>query len=160
MDVFQSKLSKLSGDSLAKYRRSLSALEAFLVGHGMTKSDLSARVVEDWIYELIRLDKPKTTIVRNLNVLSSVLKGTDESNLIEAAKRARELARRFESKSIVAPPLLQERVFKACLAIVKSWLKEDREHDIVEDVVLVSLLNGCMPVREIIQLRKASVSSF
>ncbi len=160
MNIFQSKLSKLSGDSLAKYRRSLTALEAFLISHGMTKFDLSPKVVEDWAYELIRQDKRRITIVRNLNVLSSVLKGVEETNLIEAAKRARELARRFESTAIVIPVLMQERVFNACLAIVQLWFKEGNKNDVSQDVMLVSLLNGCLPVNKIIQLRKASISSF
>lgn len=154
----QSRLAGLSADSLAKYRRSLSSLEAFLNGHGLVLSDLSPLVVEDWTCELLRQGKPRTTISRNLNVLSSVLKGSKENNLKDAVAKAREIARRFESASQDVPPLLQERVFNIFLTLLRAWLKGVGEQDVLRDIVLVSLLNGAMPLRDVVMLRKEYIA--
>lgn len=159
-EVFQSRLAGLSADSLAKYRRSLLSLEAFMNGHGLTETDLSSKIVDDWTCDLLRQDKARTTIIRNLNVLSSVLKGTQEANLKEAASRARELARRFESSAPATPPLLQERVFNIFLTLFQAWLKGVGTPDVYRDIVLVSLMQGCLPLRDVAMIRKDSVYGF
>lgn len=160
VEKFQSRLRNLSGDSLAKYRRSLSALDIFLHGHSMNMSDLSARVVGDWVYDMMRSGKPKTAIVRNLNVLSSVLRGETAPNLVETAKRARELSRMFGASSIEVPQLAKEKSFNACLSLLQSWIKGNPIPDATHDIIIVSLLGGCIPVEELIMLRKGSISAF
>lgn len=136
------------------------SLEAFLNGHGLTEGDLSSRAVTDWVCDMLREDKPRTTVSRNLNVLSSVLKGSEEANLREAALRARELARRFESTPPLTPPLLQERVFNIFHTLLQAWLKGVGKADVYRDIMLVSLLNGCLPLREVAMMRKESVEKF
>ncbi|MBD5220306.1 MAG: hypothetical protein HDS72_08790 [Bacteroidales bacterium] len=159
-DIFQSKLSKLSGDSLAKYRRSLAALDAFLLGHGLTHADLSAPVVDDWAYELMRQGKSRTAVAGSLNILSGCLKDVIDERYAEAAKRARELARRFEASAVIVPDLLRGEAFNTCLAIIRGLMKAKGSGGTACDVLLFSLLNGCMPVEAVVAIRKDSLTEY
>lgn len=157
-EKFQSKLSKLSADSLAKYRRSLSALEIFMIGHGLSVADLSPRLVEDFVFDMMQRGKSASAIISTLNVISSVLKG--EADTMAAATRARELARRFRESSVATPPLVNERTFGDCLTKLQAQLKGLQPARVAEDILIVSLLGGCIPVDQLIEMRRASVASY
>lgn len=159
INFFESKLQKLAADSRAKYKRVLSAFEVFLIGHGLSMKDLSPRIIDDWAYDLLRKDKPKSAIVRSLNILSSVLKGEND----EAARRARELVRRFDgfdASSLPSAPLIKDQAVNACISSLRTYLRGTGDISVAEDLLIVSLLGGCIPVSDLVQFRKASVSEF
>ncbi len=158
LEKFRFKLGKLSADSLAKYRRSLSALEIFMIGHGLSESDLSPRLVEDLVFDMMQRGKSASAIVSTLNVISSVLKG--ETETMATAARTRELARQFRTSAVATPPLVTERIFTDCLSKLQAWLKGLRPTGVAEDILTVSLLGGGIPVNQLIELRKADVSSY
>lgn len=160
LEKFQSKLGKLSADSLAKYRRSLSALEIFMIGHGLSVADMSPRLVEDFVFDLMQRGKSASAIVSTLNVISSVLKGETAADTIAAATRARELARQFRTSAVAIPPLVNERTFGDCLTRLQASLKGLQPAGVAGDILIVSLLGGGTPVDQLIEMRKATVTTY
>ena len=79
LEFFRSKLSAVSHESGMRYRKTLSELELFLVGHHIQFADLSEMMMADWATELLYRGLAVSTVTRHLNSLNSMVK--------DAAKR-------------------------------------------------------------------------
>lgn len=159
-DIFQSRLSGLKGDTLAKYRRAIASLDSFLLGHALTRASLSPTIVEDWTFELLRQGKTEKVAASSLNILSSCLKEAVTAPLQETAKSARRLARQLEAGAITPLPLMRESLFSEILSLLKGWIKGKGEQSPFRDLLLVSLLDACMPLKKAARIRKDDIPRF
>ncbi|MDE6394513.1 MAG: site-specific integrase, partial [Duncaniella sp.] len=68
-------------ETVLKYRRTLSELDLFLSAHRLQLADLSDVMTADWAVEMMRQGLAKSTIIRHLNILSSLVKPGGDTHL-------------------------------------------------------------------------------
>lgn len=152
--LFQSKLNGLGAETAIKYRRTITELDCFLTAHHLKLCEISDVMVADWTIHLIRQKLSKTTVVRHLNILNSLLKYAAEKNFVTPLDSPRVLARQLSEADDVYPLLMNERIFNDCLSELRGVLKPSVRTNIYKDIMLFSVLNGAMPFSEIAVLKK------
>lgn len=157
---FQSRLAGLGAESALKYKRTLSELDCFLAGHSLQLHDLDEAMVADWAAELLRRGLSRTTVVRHLNILNSLVKGASGKGMIPPDDAPRRIARSLESSASALPPLMAQPTFNAVLSILREGMKRPVGRDTFLDIFLLSLLSGVMPLAEVAMLRKKDASRF
>ncbi len=160
LDLFQSRLSGLGAESMLRYRRTISELDLFLTGHGLLLADLSPVMMADWAADLLRRGLSKKTVARHLNILSGMMKAAAQKGLAEPTDIPRTLSKKVDADATPLPPLMKEQAFEACLTILRNALRPMGPHDLGADMLLVSLLNGVMPLEKVAMLKKADMAGF
>lgn len=153
-DFFQSRFSGLGADSLLKYRRTLSELDCFLTGHHRLLKDISDVMVADWATDLFRQGLAKSTVVRHLNILNSLVKDAVKNGMLEPNDAPRRLARHLEDSAFTLPPLIKESALESCLTVLRDSVKPSDKSNVYADMVLLSILNGTAPFQEVANLKK------
>ena len=74
IEFFQSTLPKLSPETAGRYAKTIAVVDLFLTGHRLQLSDLSPRMVDDFVIEMQSASLAKSTVIRHLNILSSLVK--------------------------------------------------------------------------------------
>lgn len=157
---FQLRLPGLRSESATKYRHTISDLECFMAGHRLSHLDLSDTIIEDWTADLLRRGLAKSTVVRHLNILNSLLKPASERHLTASTDAPRRLARLLAGQTGPQPALMTDAGLDSVLTTLRKALKETAHHDTVTDMLLLSLLNGALSIREITVLRKTDLERF
>lgn len=178
---FQSRLTSLSAETANKYARVISDIDIFLTGHHLRLVDMSETMACDWAYDLLRGGLAKSTVVRHLNILNSLLNTAVKRGVLSGVSdAARSVARKIEMGELTLPVLMKEEAFDRCMALLRGALRrtalveagvairdhadmgcsgnvenQDQEMKQAEDVLLYSLLNGAMPLREVVMLKKS-----
>lgn len=153
-DFFRSRLTDLSDETAIKYRRTISELDFFTSGHQICVSNLSRADVCDWTTELLRQDLSKSTVTRHLNILSGLIRSAAAKNILSPDDSPRKIARYLEESVDHIPPLLNDRIFNATLSTLRDILSKDSGHDTFEDMLLLSLLNGAIPLEDVAKMKK------
>ncbi len=146
--------------SMLRYRRTISELDLFLTGHGLLLADLSPVMMADWAADLLRRGLSKKTVARHLNILSGMMKAAAQKGLAEPTDIPRTLSKKVDADATPLPPLMKEQAFEACLTILRNALRPMGPHDLGADMLLVSLLNGVMPLEKVAMLKKADMAGF
>ena len=133
-----------------------------MAGHRLSHLDLSDTIIEDWTADLMRRGLAKSTVVRHLNILNSLLKPASERHLTAPTDAPRRLARLLAGQTGPQPALMTDAGLDSVLTTLRKALKETARHDTVTvtDMLLISLLNGALSMREIALLRKADLERF
>lgn len=166
---FQSRLTELSPETSRKYARVISDLDIFLTGHHLQLSDISETLVTDWAYDLLRGGLAISTVVSHLNILNSLYNYAAKNDMAVATEAPRVVVRKLEKQLLKLPPLLKEETFSECISLLREALKrtalatervssgegEAGEEGVCEDVLLFSVLNGAMPMKDVIMLKKS-----
>ena len=194
MEFFQSRLSKLNAETSRRYAKTITVIDLFLTGHRLNASGLAeARTIDDFVIELLRAGLAKTTVIRHLNIISSLLKDAVKQGWLPSADAPRDAAKRLGASDVPLPPLMREECYAECVGMLRRAMKEDgpsaeavgtpsdeagiasaeagideaalisqllggmkrSEGSVEEDVLLLSLLNGAMPIEEVMMLRKS-----
>ena len=152
IEFFQSTLPKLSPETAGRYAKTIAVVDLFLTGHRLQLSDLSPRMVDDFVIEMQSASLAKSTVIRHLNILSSLVKSAVKRGWMPSCEYIREAIRRLEADRNPLPPLLREEMYGECVAMLRRAMKEGDSPE--EDLLLLSLLNGAMPIEEVAMLRK------
>lgn len=144
----------MGAETAAKYRRTLSDLDGFLSAHRLSLSDISDVMVADWCAGLLMQGLAKTTVVRHLNILNSLLRSAAKEGLLPAGDAPRRLARVLEGEAEVLPPLMNDQVFGRILRRLRSGMRTGDDCEPVMDMLLFSLLNGALSLKDVIILKK------
>ena len=193
MEFFQSRLSKLNAETSRRYAKTITVIDLFLTGHRLNASGLAdARTIDDFVIELLRAGLAKTTVIRHLNIISSLLKDAVKQGWLPSADAPRDAAKRLGASYVPLPPLMREEGYAECVRMLRRAMKEGgpsveagiasvdagvasaeagideaalisqllsgmkrSEGSVEEDVLLLSLLNGAMPIEEVMMLRKS-----
>lgn len=131
-----------------------------MAGHRLSHLDLSDTIIEDWTADLMRRGLAKSTVVRHLNILNSLLKPASERGLTAPNDAPRRLARLLAGQTGPQPALMTDTGLDSVLTTLRKALKETAHHDTVTDMLLISLLNGALSMKEIGGLRKADLERF
>ena len=102
-DVFQSKLAELEPESVAKYSRTICVLDAFLTAHSLALDTLTDAAVADWAVALLADGLKKSSVVRHLNILSSLLKRAAERGLTVPRRPPRALGQAWSADGLTLP---------------------------------------------------------
>lgn len=159
-EYFQSKFLGLGVETVLKYRRTLSELNVFLTEHRLLLANLSETMVADWVAELFRGGLAKNTVIRHLNILSSLAKSAEKRERLPASDAPRLLVKKLTESADVLPVLLQEKAYKESLGLLRRILKRADNRNVYEDMFLFSMLNGAIPFGEVAVLKKEDVSEF
>lgn len=160
LGLFQSKLSELEPETVAKYRRTLSELDLFLSAHRLQLARLSETMTADWVAEMMRQGLAKSTIIRHLNILSSLAKPAVKRGWMPSCDAPRTIAKTLKETEIKTPELMNERTFGNFLSLLRAIAGKSDHHNVYENVMLFSILNGAMPLGEIAALRKEDAVKF
>ena len=194
MEFFQSRLSKLNAETSRRYAKTITVIDLFLTGHRLNASGLAeARTIDDFVIELLRAGLAKTTVIRHLNIISSLLKDAVKQGWLPSADAPRDAAKRLGASDVPLPPLMREECYAECVGMLRRAMKEGgpsaeavgtpsdeagiasaeagideaalisqllggmkrSEESVEEDVLLLSLLNGAMPIEEVMMLKKS-----
>lgn len=159
-EFFQSRLKDLGAESALKYRRTLADLDSFLAAYQLSLSDLSEIMVYDWATELLRRGLAKSTVIRHLNILSSLVKAAAKKGLMSPDNAPRVVAKILSASTAELPPLMREHDFISCLGVITNILRNTTDSDVCEDMLMISLLNGAMPLEKIAFLKKSDIPDF
>ena len=160
LGLFQSKLSDLEPETVLKYRRTLSELDLFLSAHRLQLADLSDVMTADWAVEMMRQGLAKSTIIRHLNILSSLVKHAVKRGWMPPCDTPRSLAKTLTETDVRMPELMNERTFGNFLSLLRAIAGKSDYYNVYEDIMLFSILNGAMQLSEIAALRKDDVAKF
>ena len=194
MEFFQSRLSRLNAETSRRYAKTITVIDLFLTGHRLNASGLAdARTIDDFVIELLRAGLAKTTVIRHLNIISSLLKDAVKQGWLPSADAPRDAAKRLGASDVPLPPLMREEGYAECVGMLRRAMKEGgpsaeaagtpsdeagivsagagideaaiisqllggmkrSEGSVEEDVLLLSLLNGAMPIEEVMMLKKS-----
>lgn len=161
LDFFRSTLSGMSAESVMRYRRTISELEIFLVGHRVRLADLSERLVADWATELLCRGLAKSTVVRHLDSLNAMVKNAAKEGLIAPNNAARSVSKSLSTIKNL-PVLLSGSAFEGCLAILRNALKEreGNAHNAFQDMVLFAMLNGASGLDTVALVKKKNLPEY
>ncbi len=153
-DFFDKRISTLSEDSQAIYRRALQTLNNFLSAQNLKISDLSEDVVSDWAAELLRIGFSFHSMVQFVDVLSSLVnaairEGKLKSDKVVKCAKATILANK--TKPGIGNDTTPLRKLLALLRMSGLTLGEDEKY---RDILLLSLLNGAMPLMDVAKLKR------
>lgn len=160
LDYFRSKLSDLGGETALKYRRTITELDLFLSAHNLYMVDFSAVMVADWAIDLFRQGLAKTTVIRHLNILSSLMKSAVKKGMMLPDDSARVLAKRLTESESLLPELMNERTFNNCLGLLHRIAKKSDYYNVYEDLLLFSMLNGAMSLDAVAGLKKEDIAKY
>ncbi|WP_354666019.1 phage integrase SAM-like domain-containing protein [Muribaculum intestinale] len=159
-EFFQSRLSGLGAESMLKYRRTLSELDCFLIGHRLSLADLSETMTADWAVELLRQGLAESTVTRHLNIFSSLIKSAAKKGMMPMSDVPRTIAKLLAESKHDLPELLTESVFAHCLGILRDILKNPGSKGVCGDMLVFALLNGAMPLGAVAVLKKGDVVKY
>ena len=160
LNFFRSKLSDLGGETILKYRRTITALDLFLSAHRLNLVELSDVMVADWTMELFLQGLSRTTIIRHLNILNSLVKAAAKKQMLPLNDASRTLAKLLTESDSQFPELMNERTFNNSLGLLRGIVRRSDYYNVYEDLFLFSMLNGAMPLCEVAKLRKEDVAEF
>ena len=152
-DVFQSKLAELEPESVAKYSRTIRVLDAFLTAHSLALDTLTDTAVADWAVALLADGLKKSSVVRHLNILSSLLKRAAERGLTVPRRAPREVAKTMSEAGFSVPVLIEGGIADRLLVA----LRKTAERTPIDDLITFALLNGPMPLSQAIRLRRSDL---
>ena len=160
LEFFRSKLLDLGGETALKYRRTITELDVFLSAHRLHIADLSDSMIADWTTELFNQGLAKTTIIRHLNILNSLVKSAVKKGLMLADDAPRTIAKKLADEGIQLPVMMNDRIFNNCLGLLRRTVRNIDYHNVYDDLLLFSMLNGAMPFGEVAMLKKEDVTKF
>lgn len=152
---FESKLKSHSPESAQKYKQTIRALDLFTATHALALADIDDSFVCDWAVSLLRQGLAVSTVIRHLNILSSLLKSASKKGLIQLCDSPRRIATILGNSADPVPPLLTDAALTRSLAIVAS-----SDHGLPSGLLRFALINGAMPVDEIASLRREDIDRF
>jgi len=159
-EFFQSRLSGLGAESVLKYRRTLSELDCFLTGHRLELADLSEVMAADWATELLRQGLAKSTVIRHLNILSSLVKSAAKKCMMSYSDVPRTIAKLLTESKQGMPEFLTALVFEGCLGVLRGILKNPGDKGICGDMFAFAMLNGAIPFGEVALLKKGDCEKY
>lgn len=161
MSFLQSRVAALSADTAFKYRKALSEFNSFLSCHKLSVNNLSAATICDWVTEMFRQGLSTATIAQRLNILNSLFKQAADKGYMCQCNAPREIARIIESADFKLPPLLRPSIFDKCLSTLREFINDDKEHNNISgDILVFSVLNRALPLKDIINLNKDDLTGF
>lgn len=159
-EFFQSRLSALSAETALKYRRTLSELDCYMSGHRLRMAELSPQTVVDWAVSLLMDGTAVATVVRHLNTFSSMVKSAAAKGLMEPCAAPRELARTLTEPSFTLPLLMNGDVYNHILTTLRRAANRPGANGVCSDMLLFSLLNGAMPMSDVVNIKAADIASY
>lgn len=159
-DFFGKRISTLSDDSQAIYRRAFQSFDNFLYAHHLDISDLSQDIVTDWAAQLLRNGSAFQSMVQHIDVVSSLINAASREGLIpdtdvlKSAKAAIIASKAHPGIGNDPAPL---RRLLALLRMSRVTLGDDEKY---RDILLLSLLNGAMPLMKVAVLKKTDQDTF
>lgn len=156
-DFFRTKISGMAPESRMRYRKTLSELEVFLIGHHLRLADLSQAMVSDWAVEMLSRSLSPATVARHLNSFSGLLKNAAKEGMISPVDYPRTVSKSLSDSADALPALLDGKTFNACMAVLRDAVKRPGGFNIYEDIVLFSMLNGALPLEEVALLKMGSL---
>lgn len=160
LDFFRSRISGLNPESRMRYRKTLSELDLFLTGHHLQLADFSAGMTADWTAELLHRGLAKSTVAKHLNFLNSMMGMASKESMLQHDDSPRGISKSLSETGFVSPPLMHRSTFDRCLAILRNALKGEAEHNRYVDMLLLSILNGAVPLEKIALLKKEDTSDY
>ncbi len=159
LDFFRSGLKDHAPETAHKYVAAISRLDLFLTGHRLDLADLSPVMTADLTAALLLQGLSRTTVVRDLNILSSLVKKAVKTGIMAPEDSPRSLARTLGSNSPQLPLLMDSRVYDACIASLQRAMIPGN-NDVYIDMLMFSLLNGAMSLTDVAMLRRDGLDSF
>ena len=121
---------------------------------------MSHVMVADWAVSLLMDGLAVKTVVRHLNTLSSMVSSAAAKGLMEPCVAPRELARTLSGSSFSLPLLMIGDVYNHILSTLRNSAKIHGENLIYCDMLLFSLLNGVMPMKDIALMKVDDVVAY
>lgn len=160
LEFWQSKISEMSTESKMRYRKTLAELDIFLTGHHLQLADLSATMIADWTTEMLSRGLAKGTVTNHLNFFSGLLKSAVKEGMLGSNDTPRTLSKSLAELKTDMPVLLKGTNYNACLSILRNALKRTKDFNVFEDIVLFSMINGAIPIEEIVSLKVSDSSKY
>ena len=160
LDFFRTRISTMSPESRMRYRKTVSELDVFLTGHHLQLADLSPELVTDWTVEMLYRGLANSTVAKHLNFFSGLLKSASQKGMIATCETPRQLSKILTQSNVSFPALMHDYVFNVCLTILRNAVKRTEGHNVFEDIFLMSILNGALPLEEIVAIKTADVQRY
>ena len=159
-NYWDKRISALSEDSQAIYRRALSSFDSFLNSNLLNLSDISENLVLDWAADLLWSGLAYHTMLQFIDVLSSLVNSAIKEGVMNdtrAVKEAKELVRTKQNNHDSSVGLNVLPKLFSLLRMSGASLGDDA---IYRDILLLSLLNGAMPLMELAKLKRNELQGF
>lgn len=161
LEFFRSRLSGSKSEGAMRYRKTLSELESFLLGHRLRLSALSETMMADWATDLLSRGLAASTVSRHLNSLNGMMKDAAKEGMIPQNNSARTVSKALSDMKDL-PPLLSAPIFESTLSTLRNALRErdDNNYDPFLELLLFSMLNGAADIDSIARMKKADMAGY
>ncbi len=154
-EFFRSEASGKSGAAASYYSRAVAGFEAFLATRGEESCEITSGLIADWFISMISRGLTLKTATLYLNSVSGVYRKAIAAGLAEPTGAFRDVKERLKALSISGNPdsidfLPLDRAHRLFRAVAPRG----GENALARDILLFSLLNGCMPPYDIALLTK------
>lgn len=150
----------MSAESKMRYRKTISELDLFLTGHHLHLADISHVMVADWAVEMLIRALSVSTVSRHLNCLSGLLKSAAQESMMEPVDAPRSISKALSDRKTSLPPLIDGRAYNGMLSRMRGILKKTEGFHVFEDMFLLSILEGALPLETLTNMRREDVSGF
>ena len=157
---FLSKIVDMNPESRMRYRKTLNELDVFLTSHALSLINLTQTIVADWVIDMLSRGMAKGTIVNHLNHLSSLWNQGVKKGILQPNDAPRAISKKLSDRSMSLPLLINSAAYAGCLALIRGMFRHAENSNIYEDIVLLSMLNGVVPVEEIAMLKDTDASEY
>lgn len=160
-EFFRSRLSGSKSEGSMRYRKTVTELESFLISHHLQFANLSEMMMADWAIELLCRGLAVSTVNRHLNSLNGMVKDAAKEGMILPNSSPRSVSKSLsELKSL--PPLLGNSLFESVLSTLRDAMNErdDNNYNVFLDMVLISMLNGAIPLEMVSRLKKEDMQTY
>lgn len=154
-EFFRSEASGKSGAAASYYGRAVAGFEAFLAARGEESCEITSGLIADWFISMISRGLTFKTATLYLNSVSGVYRKAIAVGLAEPTPAFREAKERLKALSSSGnPDSIDCSPLDRAHRLFRASAPRGGENALARDILLFSLLNGCMPPYEIALLTK------
>lgn len=155
LDFFESRLKAFEGESRKAYRKALSSFRWFVTGRYSRTDIITLPLLENWFFNNLFQGMSFNTAAFYLDKISALHGAMVKAGKAEESVAFRDMRKKIRTLDPKAPARpVTEAALGRFLDAVKGSYRSGIPGNPILDILLFSLINGCMPLQQIAALQK------
>lgn len=160
LDFFCVKTDSMSDASVSDYRKAVASLRNFISSESGS-SPISQVLIEDWLVYMSFRGMSVKTALHYLDLISSLYgMAVNDGLAVSSEMFAKTKARVKRLSADSWKPLVTQNDFSRMLNLTKTAYRQSGELALASDMILFSLVNNVMPIRQVALLKREDILGF
>lgn len=159
IDFFECRINGLSKSTKNAYHKAFSSLRCFIACKYSSVSAITLELLENWYVDMRFQGLSYKTAAYYIDNISSLYNAAVKSGVAKPSdsfKIIKSNIKKLDAEKIGI--FVKEVDFRRLLKIAEISEHLDCENSVIRDIILFSLVNGCMPISEVVFFQKMNVN--